>query len=49
MGPVKVAVVGFVGKVKRSAGNRQPVGSVELYGDGNETESGQGRDCDSDG
>ena len=49
MGPVKVVVVGFVGKAKRSGGNRQPVGPVVgLYANGSGSESGQGRDCDCD-
>ena len=49
MGPVKAVAVGFVGKAKRSAGNRRPGGPVvELYVDGNASESVQGRDCDWD-
>lgn len=37
----------FVGRAKRSAGNRQPVGSAaELYVNGSESESVQWCDCD---
>jgi hypothetical protein len=47
VGPVKVVAAGFVGKAKRSAGNRRPVVPVvELYAGG--SGSGQGRDCDCD-
>ena len=49
MGPVKAVAVGFVGKAKRNAGNREPVGPVvELYVNGNANGSGQGCDCDWD-
>ena len=48
VGPVKVVVVGFVGKAKRSGGNQRPVGFVVLYANGSGSESGQGGDCDCD-
>lgn len=48
MGPVKVVAVGFVGKAKRNAGNREPGGLVGLYVNGSANESGQGCDCDWD-
>ena len=49
MGPVKAIAAGFVGKVKRNAGNQRPVGLVvELYVSGSANGSGQGRGCDCD-
>ena len=48
MGPVKAVAAGFVGKVKRNAGNRRPAGLVELYVNGSANGSGQGRDRDCD-
>ena len=49
MGPVRAVAAGFVGKAKRSAGNRRLVApAVELYANGNGSESGQGRGCDCD-